>query len=145
MRGVLCLFEGVATGAADGYGRMPAGPAATLLHLGPGLGNGLANLHNARRGLTPLLAVVGDHATTHKQFDRRWNRHRRPGRHGVGLGPAAAAQREVAAGRGQRPSPRRWHRAAGSPPSSCRPGRVLVRGRRASARAAGPGAAARAR
>jgi acetolactate synthase-1/2/3 large subunit len=49
MRGVLTLFEGVATGAADGYARMAGTPAATLLHLGPGLGNGLANLHNARR------------------------------------------------------------------------------------------------
>jgi acetolactate synthase I/II/III large subunit len=69
MRGVLCLFEGVATGAADGYGRMAGRPAAALLHLGPGLSNGLANLHNARRARTPLLAVVGDHATHHKRFD----------------------------------------------------------------------------
>src|SRR5215469_13165306 len=69
MRAVLALFEGVATGAADGYGRMAGGPAATLLHLGPGLGNGLANLHNARRANTPVLAVVGDHATYHKRFD----------------------------------------------------------------------------
>ncbi len=69
MRGVLCLFEGVATGAADGFGRMAGRPAATLLHLGPGLANGLANLHNARRAHTPLLAVVGDHATYHKRFD----------------------------------------------------------------------------
>ena len=69
MRGVLCLFEGVATGAADGYGRMTGRPAAALLHLGPGLGNGLANLHNARRARTPLLVVVGDHATYHKRFD----------------------------------------------------------------------------
>src|ERR1700720_4222025 len=69
IRGVLCLFEGVATGAADGFGRMTGGPAATLLHLGPGLANGLANLHNARRAHTPLLAVVGDHATYHKRFD----------------------------------------------------------------------------
>jgi acetolactate synthase-1/2/3 large subunit len=69
MRGVLCLFEGVATGAADGYGRMTGGPATALLHLGPGLANGLANLHNARRAGTPLLAVVGDHATYHKRFD----------------------------------------------------------------------------
>lgn len=53
MRGVLCLFEGVATGAADGYGRMAGKPASTLLHLGPGLANGLANLHNARRAGTP--------------------------------------------------------------------------------------------
>ncbi len=69
MRGVLCLFEGVATGAADGYGRMSGRPAAVLLHLGPGLANGLANLHNARRARTPLLAIVGDHATYHKRFD----------------------------------------------------------------------------
>ncbi len=69
MRGVLCLFEGVATGAADGYGRMTEKPAAALLHLGPGLANGLANLHNARRARTPLLAIVGDHATYHKRFD----------------------------------------------------------------------------
>jgi acetolactate synthase I/II/III large subunit len=69
MRGVLCLFEGTATGAADGYGRMAGRPAAALLHLGPGLANGLANLHNARRAHTPLLTVVGDHATYHKQFD----------------------------------------------------------------------------
>jgi acetolactate synthase-1/2/3 large subunit len=69
MRGVLCLFEGVATGAADGFGRMTGQPAATLLHLGPGLANGLANLHNARRAHTPLLAIVGDHATYHTRFD----------------------------------------------------------------------------
>ena len=69
MRGVLCLFEGVATGAADGYGRMAGRPAAALLHLGPGLANGLANLHNARRAGTPLLVVVGDHATYHKRYD----------------------------------------------------------------------------
>ncbi len=69
MRGVLCLFEGVATAAADGYGRMADGPAATLLHLGPGLGNGLANLHNARRAHTPIVNIVGDHATYHKQYD----------------------------------------------------------------------------
>jgi acetolactate synthase I/II/III large subunit len=69
LRGVLCLFEGVATGAADGYGRMTGRPAATLLHLGPGLANGLANLHNARRARTPLLAIVGDHAIYHKRLD----------------------------------------------------------------------------
>jgi acetolactate synthase-1/2/3 large subunit len=69
MRGVLALFEGVATGAADGYGRMTDRPAATLLHLGPGLGNGLANLHNARKGRVPVVNIVGDHATYHKQFD----------------------------------------------------------------------------
>jgi len=69
MRGVLCLFEGAATGAADGFGRMAGRPAAALLHLGPGLANGLANLHNARRADTPLLVVVGDHATYHKRYD----------------------------------------------------------------------------
>ena len=69
MRAVLGLFEGVVTGAADGYGRMAGKPAATLLHLGPGLGNGLANLHNARRARTPIVNIVGDHATYHTQYD----------------------------------------------------------------------------
>ncbi len=69
MRSVLALFEGVATGAADGYGRMAGHPAAVLLHLGPGLGNGLANLHNARRARTPVVNIVGDHATYHKRYD----------------------------------------------------------------------------
>ena len=69
MRGVLCLFEGVVTGAADGYGRVAGRPAATLLHLGPGLGNGLANLHNARRARTPIVNIVGDHATYHARYD----------------------------------------------------------------------------
>ncbi|MEM6106498.1 acetolactate synthase large subunit [Mycobacterium sp. 050272] len=69
MRGVLALFEGVATGAADGYARIAERPAAVLLHLGPGLGNGLANLHNARRAHVPMVVVVGDHATYHKKYD----------------------------------------------------------------------------
>ena len=69
MRPVLCLFEGVVTGAADGYGRVAGKPAVTLLHLGPGLANGLANLHNARRAATPIVNVVGDHATYHLQYD----------------------------------------------------------------------------
>ncbi|MCG5433226.1 acetolactate synthase large subunit [Mycobacterium sp. MYCO198283] len=69
LRGVLALAEGVATGAADGYARIADRPAAVLLHLGPGLGNGLANLHNARRAGVPLLAVIGDHATSHKRYD----------------------------------------------------------------------------
>ncbi len=69
MRAVLALFEGVATGAADGYARMADAPAATLLHLGPGLGNGLANLHNARRAKVPIVNIVGDHATYHTQYD----------------------------------------------------------------------------
>ncbi len=69
MRAVLALFEGVATGAADGYARMADKPAATLLHLGCGLGNGLANLHNARKGKVPVVNIVGDHATTHTPYD----------------------------------------------------------------------------
>jgi acetolactate synthase I/II/III large subunit len=69
MRAVLTLFEGVATGAADGYARMKDAPAATLLHLGPGLGNGLANLHNARRARVPVINIVGDHATYHTPYD----------------------------------------------------------------------------
>jgi acetolactate synthase I/II/III large subunit len=69
MRGVLALFEGVATGAADGYARIAGRPAAVLLHLGPGLANGLANLHNARRAHTPVLVIVGAHATGHVRYD----------------------------------------------------------------------------
>ena len=69
MRAVLGLFEGAVTGMADGYGRMAEKPAATLLHLGPGLANGLANLHNARRASTPIVNIVGDHATYHAQYD----------------------------------------------------------------------------
>ncbi len=69
MRCVLCLFEGVATGAADGYARMADKPAATLLHLGPGFGNALANVHNAKKANAPMINVVGDHAIYHKRFD----------------------------------------------------------------------------
>jgi len=69
IRPILGLFEGAVTGMADGYGRMRGFPAATLLHLGPGLANGLANLHNARRAGTPIVNIVGDHATYHAQYD----------------------------------------------------------------------------
>jgi acetolactate synthase-1/2/3 large subunit len=69
MRPVLCLFEGVCSGAADGYGRMRGAPATTLLHLGAGLGNAVANLHNARRAGTPVLNLVGDHAIHHVAYD----------------------------------------------------------------------------
>src|SRR5206468_7802338 len=62
-------FEGVCTGAADGYARMAGKPAMTLLHLGPGLANGLANLHNARRAHSPVVNVIGDHATWHLAAD----------------------------------------------------------------------------
>ena len=69
MRAVLCLFEGVVSGAADGYGRMADKPAVTLLHVGSGFSNSMANLHNAKRANTPLVNIVGDHATYHLQYD----------------------------------------------------------------------------
>jgi acetolactate synthase I/II/III large subunit len=69
MRGVLGLFEGVCSGAADGYARMTGKPAATLLHLGPGLANALANLHNARKARSPVVNIVGEHSTQHRSFD----------------------------------------------------------------------------
>jgi acetolactate synthase-1/2/3 large subunit len=69
LRPILGLFEGVCTGAADGYARMAGKPAATLLHLGPGLGNGLANVHNAKRGQSRMINLVGDHATYHRKYD----------------------------------------------------------------------------
>jgi acetolactate synthase I/II/III large subunit len=69
IRCVLALFEGVATGAADGYGRLAGRPAVTLLHCGPGLANGLANLHNAQRARVPIVNIVGDQATYHRSFD----------------------------------------------------------------------------
>ncbi|MDX2234222.1 MAG: acetolactate synthase large subunit [Hyphomonadaceae bacterium] len=69
IRSVLCLFEGVATGAADGYARIAGKPAMTLLHLGSGLTNAGANLHNARRARSPMVNVIGDHATYHLQYD----------------------------------------------------------------------------
>src|SRR5277367_508130 len=65
MRGVLCLYEGVCSGAADGYFRMKGKPASTLLHLGPGLANGLANLHNAKKAHSGIVNIVGQHATYH--------------------------------------------------------------------------------
>jgi acetolactate synthase-1/2/3 large subunit len=69
IRPILGLFEGCCTGAADGCGRMTDKPAMTLLHLGPGLGNGIANLHNARRARTPILNVIGEHATWHRSAE----------------------------------------------------------------------------
>ncbi|MGD9945226.1 MAG: acetolactate synthase large subunit [Burkholderiaceae bacterium] len=69
MRCVLGLFEGVVTGAADGYGRMADRPASTLLHLGPGLTNGMANLHNARKARTPIVNIVGEHASDHLRHE----------------------------------------------------------------------------
>jgi acetolactate synthase-1/2/3 large subunit len=69
MRAVLCLFEGVVSGAADGYARMADKPAITLLHVGSGFSNSMANLHNAKRAHVPLVNIVGDHATYHLQYD----------------------------------------------------------------------------
>src|SRR2546430_13444573 len=69
VRCVLGLFEGVVTGGADGYARMAGKPACTLLHLGPGFGNGIANLHNASRAQVPIVNIVGQHATYHLRYD----------------------------------------------------------------------------
>ena len=69
IKSVLALFEGVCTGAADGVGRMTGKPAATLLHLGPGMANGIANLHNARRGNAPMINIIGNHPNYHVGFD----------------------------------------------------------------------------
>jgi len=69
IRCVLCLFEGGVAGAADGYARIAGKPAATLLHCGPGLGNAIANLHNAKRARSPMVNIVGDHATYHVHHD----------------------------------------------------------------------------
>ena len=73
VRPILCLFEGVATGAADGYARMAGKPGLTLLHLGAGLANGSANLHNARRAHSPVVNIIGDHATYHRALDALLN------------------------------------------------------------------------
>jgi acetolactate synthase-1/2/3 large subunit len=110
MRCVLGLFEGVVTGAADGYARMAGKPAATLLHCGPGLANGLANLHNARRAQTPIVNIVGDQATYHRPLDapltsdtEGWARPASVWTHtalqagGVGAAVAAAVQAACAA------------------------------------------------
>ena len=69
VRPILCLFEGVVSGAADGYARMSGKPAITLLHLGPGYANAMANLHNARKAHVPVVNIVGDHAVWHHQYD----------------------------------------------------------------------------
>ena len=73
MRSILSLFEGVCSGAADGYGRMTGKPACTLLHLGPGLSNASANLHNAFKAHSPVINLIGDHATYHKKYDAPLN------------------------------------------------------------------------
>ena len=141
IRSVLGLFEGVVTGAADGYARMAGRPAVTLLHLGPGLANGLANLHNARRARSPVVNIVGEHATAHQglasplETDLEavarpfsdWVRsaHARRGRPGRGRGDRGGAERA---------RPDRDLDRAGR--------RRLERGRRAGQHAAGAGAGA---
>jgi hypothetical protein len=86
VRCVLGLFEGVVTGAADGYYRMAGKPAATLLHLGPGLGNGIANLHNAGKARSGIVNIVGDHAVAHARSSRRCARTSRPSQHPCRIG-----------------------------------------------------------
>ena len=122
VRPVLALFEGVASGAADGYGRMAGIPAATLLHLGPGLGNAFANLHNAYKARTPIVNVVGDHAVAPRAAQRAAGQ-----RHRVDRAAGLALVRE----RARRPHRRDRRRrgasrrpaatAAGSRRSSCPP------------------------
>ena len=111
MRAVLGLFEGVCTGAADGYARMAGRPAATLLHLGPGFANGLANLHNARRAGTPVVNWIGDHATWHLAADAPLTlRHRVARAATCRLG--AQRRRARRASRGRRRRARRGARSA---------------------------------
>ena len=138
MRGVLTLFEGVATGAADGYARMAGRPAAVLLHLGPGLGNGLANLHNARRAGPRCVTSSATHATGHERYDAPLESDIGAlAGHGVGLG----ARQRRAGRRGRTPPSARWRRPArGQVATLVLPADVsLVRGRR-SARRPRPGA-----
>ena len=130
MRCVLGLFEGVVTGAADGYYRMKDTPASTLLHLGPGLANGLANLHNAKKANSGIVNIVGQHATYHIDYNAPLTvRHRGPGAADVGLG-ADLAGREVGRRRRRRRDRRGQERAAADrDPDPARRHR-LERGRR---------------
>lgn len=111
MRCVLGLFEGVVTGAADGYARMKGKPACTLLHLGPGLANGIANLHNASKGQVPIINLIGQHPASHLEYDapltsdiegiaRPYSRWLRTSRAAAELGKDAA---DAIAGAGQDP------------------------------------------
>ena len=115
VRGVLTLFEGVASAAADGYARMAEIPAATLLHLGPGFGNAFANVHNAYKGRTPMVNLVGDHAVAHKPLGAPLaSRHR--GDRAARLALAAHRARRALGGdadrRGRRGGARRRRRDA---------------------------------
>src|SRR4029078_3409845 len=136
VRCVLSLFEGGATGAADGYARMAEKPAATLLHLGTGLTNALPHVHNPRRANTPMVNIVGDHATYHRQYDAPLTSDieglARPSSHWVETPPDAmplARGRAPPSARARRPR-RRPRRPRGGPcggagprASSCRPTR----------------------
>ena len=144
MRCVLGLHENVVTGMADGYCRIARKPACTLLHCGPGLANGLANLHNARRARSGIVNIVGDQATDHRPLRRAADRrHRRPGAHGVGAGSAPAR-------RG--PGRARRRRSGAGRANGTRPGRdadpavgCLVERRRRRRRCASAAVAGRAR
>ena len=139
IRSVLGLFEGVVTGAADGYARMAGKPAVTLLHLGPGLANGLANLHNARRARSPVVNVIGDHATHHHGLALAARDRRRGGRAAVlrlGAERPHAGRGRPGRGRGDRGGAQR----AGPDREPDRAGqRRLGRGRAAGHDAAGAG------
>ncbi len=117
---VLCLFEGVATGAADGWARMTGRPGLTLLHLGPGLANGLANLHNARKAGSPIVNIVGEHTTQHLSYDAPLTSDTegvaRPMSHWVKTGAAASPSPAKA----RRRSPRRAPPAPRDPAASQR-------------------------
>lgn len=108
VRTVLCAAEGVATGAADGYTRMAGDPASTLLHLGPGFANGIANPHNARRARSPVVNLIGEHAT--------WHQARVGPGHAdvVGAGRRRRVRRD-GPGSPARPAARHAHRGGGPP------------------------------
>ncbi|MFT7287115.1 MAG: acetolactate synthase-1/2/3 large subunit [Halieaceae bacterium] len=154
IRPVLCLFEGVVSGAADGYARMADKPAATLLHLGSGFSNSLANMHNARRAGSPIVNIVGDHASYHLQFDApltsnlpgiaRWGSHWTE----IADSPenlSAAGARAVQAsmkGNGQiatviAPADHAWSEASAAAPALPRPEPLLVGEQRIARGAAG--------
>ena len=114
MRCVLGLFEGVVTGAADGYYRMLGRPASTLLHLGPGLANGLANLHNAKKASSGIVNIVGEHATYHIAARRPADRRHR----GRGARPCRTGSRPRPARARSRPTVRWRSRPRGSGPAS---------------------------
>ena len=153
IRAVLGLFEGVCTGAADGYARMADRPALTLLHLGPGFANGIANLHNARRARSPVVNLIGDHATWHLAADApltsdivslaspvsAWVRSSRSSKElagdlaeaVAGRPPAAGPGRDADRARGLPVGPRRRSRAAGAAGVLPAPGCRASRGGRA--------------